>query len=94
MENSDVKTINITIAGRIFPVKVTKDEEPVVRNIESDINGKIIDFQNMYPTRDKLDYVIMTLLTYIYDIKTQQPESAPEEVSAKIETLIQMLEII
>lgn len=66
---NDLKSVNITVAGRTFPIKVTSQEEKVVRLLETELNEKINEFQNTYPMRDKLDYVIMTMLTYTFDLK-------------------------
>lgn len=91
MENNELSTINITIAGRTFPVKVTEDEKPAVLALESELNEKIIHFQKTYSGRDKLDYVIMTLLTYIYDLKEKQKESVSDEAITKVQSMLDML---
>ncbi len=91
MENNELSTINITIAGRTFPVKVTEDEKPAVLALESELNEKIIHFQKTYSGRDKLDYVIMTLLTYIYDLKEKQKESVSDETITKVQSMLDML---
>jgi len=67
MQKSELKSVNITIAGRTFPLKVTSDEEKFAFNLEKELNEKITEFQNTYVSRDKLDCVIMTLLTYTFD---------------------------
>ncbi|MBK6498520.1 MAG: cell division protein ZapA [Saprospiraceae bacterium] len=69
MQQDDLKTISVTVAGRTFPVKVTEIEESVVLELTTDLNEKIGEFQQTYPGRDKLDYVIMTMLSYTFDLK-------------------------
>lgn len=91
MENNELSTINITIAGRSFPVKVTEEEKALVLNIESEINEKINHFQKTYSGRDKLDYVIMTLLTYIYDLKNNQEGKMSEASTQKVNTILDLL---
>ncbi len=91
METNELNTINITIAGRTFPVKVTEEEKVVVLNIESEINEKISQFQKLYSGRDKLDHVIMTLLTYIYDLKNNQNKQVSEESAQKVKTILDLL---
>lgn len=63
------KKINVVIAGRTFPVRVTDDEELSVRNIEKDINSKIQEFRQKYADKDKLDLVIMVLLTQAFELE-------------------------
>jgi hypothetical protein len=55
-------------------------KKTIVHDIEQDINAKIMDFQKTYPNRDKLDCVIMTLLTYTFDLKKQLPVNSQEEI--------------
>jgi cell division protein ZapA (FtsZ GTPase activity inhibitor) len=83
----DLKTVNIVVAGRTFPIKVTLSEEPTVRILEADLNTKISEFQNTYPMRDKLDYVIMTMLTYIYDLNKSLLPVDYEALAEKIENI-------
>ena len=75
MQEDDLKTIKVTIAGRAFPVKVDDHEEKLVKDLEQELNTKILEFQNNYPGRDKLDCVIMTLLTYTFDDKKSDKPS-------------------
>lgn len=68
MQNKDLKTIDIYIAGKTFPVEITPDEEETILSLASTLNQKITDFQVSFPGRDKIDYVIMTLLSHTYDL--------------------------
>jgi cell division protein ZapA len=92
MQEDDLKTVKITLAGRIFPVKVTPEEERPVKELETELNQKISDFQNMYPGRDKLDCVIMTLLTYTYDLKKTTPSADLQPVNEKIDAIKAVLD--
>lgn len=67
MDNTEQKSLTVTIAGRVFPVKITVDEEQYFSELIDEVNGKILSFQTQYPTRDKLDHVIMALLTFLND---------------------------
>ena len=82
------KKINVVIAGRSFPVKVTEEEEKSVRNIEKDINSQVLEFQKKYTEKDKLDLVIMVLLTKAFDLdKIQNLENDISQAHAQIDTL-------
>lgn len=94
MENNETKTIQIVVAGRSFPVKVTKDEEVVIRNLETEINGKILEFQKMYPMRDKLDCVIMTMLTYTYDLQNKKDDDNKAQINYQVDSLLTLLKDI
>lgn len=89
---NDLKTVSITIAGRSFPIKVTTDEEILIRELESDINAEIVKLQQAYPMRDKLDYVIMAMLTYINDLKKNPKPSENEAISSKVDSILSMID--
>lgn len=90
----DLKTINITIAGRTFPVKLTATEEPVAVTLETELNERISVFQKLYPMRDKLDYVIMTMLSYTFDLKKSSTidQKVLDENIDKIKNLLEETE--
>jgi cell division protein ZapA (FtsZ GTPase activity inhibitor) len=90
MSENDLKTIKITIAGREFPVKVTPEEEQDVIQLGIDVNKQVSDFQAAYPGRDKLDYVIMAMLSYTYDLKKSISNTDMHEVVQKIDTIEQL----
>ena len=87
MDNAQ-KKINVVVAGRSFPVKVTEEEEKSVRNIEKDINSQVQEFQKKYTDKDKLDLVIMVLLTNAFALeKIQSLEVDISQVHAQLDTL-------
>jgi cell division protein ZapA len=59
-----MKSIEVTIAGRSFPLKVTDEEETLVLRVAEEINEKVRNLQNTYLQRDKQDCLSMALLTY------------------------------
>lgn len=91
MKEEDLKSVIMTIAGRPFPVKVDYDESFYVKDLEQEINAKIMDYQKTYPTRDKLDCVIMTLLSYTFDLRKGPTSVEQEEVTQKLQTIIEVL---
>lgn len=87
MDNAQRK-INVVIAGRSFPVKVTEEEEKTVRNIEKDINSQVREYQQKYTDRDKLDLVLMVLLTKAFELdKIQSLEEDIRQAHAQLDTL-------
>lgn len=87
MDNAQ-KKINVVVAGRSFPVKVTEEEEKSVRNIEKDINSKIQEYRKKYTDKDKLDLVIMVLLTQAFELdKIQSLKDDISQAHAQLDTL-------
>ena len=87
MDDAQIK-ISVVIAGRSFPVKITEEEETSVRSIEKDINSQVTEFQQKYTDKDKLDLVIMVLLTKAFELdKIQSLENDITQAHAQIDTL-------
>ncbi len=91
MQENDLKTITVTIAGRNFPLKVTQSEEAVVKDLVLELNTKVNEFQTTYPSRDKLDCVIMTLLTYTFDQKNSSEKEDTSQAHSRIDAIKDML---
>jgi cell division protein ZapA (FtsZ GTPase activity inhibitor) len=87
MQENDLKTITVTIAGRNFPLKVTESEEGIVTDLVLELNTKVNEFQTTYPSRDKLDCVIMTLLTYTFDQKNPTANEDTTQASSRIDAI-------
>ena len=62
--NGDMKSIEVMIGGRSYPLKVTEDEETLVLQLANEINEKVRNLQNTYLQKDKQDCLSMALLTY------------------------------
>jgi len=75
MSEKELKRIILTIAGRTYPVKVSDEEEVVMRKIEKDINDKINDLQVSYEGKDVRDYMSLAIISYAYELsKARNPE--------------------
>jgi hypothetical protein len=96
MDQNDLKTIQITIAGRIFPLKVNRVEEQIALNVEQELNDMISSYQQQYASRDKLDCVIMTMLKLVFDQKksVQQDISDTDVILQKVDSINAMLETV
>ena len=90
-----MKSIEVSIGGRGYPVKVTEDEEAVVLQIADEINRRISDLQTTYRGKDKQDYLSMALLSYA--LEQAQNSASSEEmdiVKSKTEAIFSALEAI
>ncbi len=89
-----LKKIDITIAGRKFPLKVTQEEEPRARAIEKNLNAQIHNFHLKYADKDKLDCVVMTLIMNAFDIENEQDDVAPALSEESEKTLTEIENIL
>lgn len=87
-----MKSIEVMIAGRSFPLKVTQEEESMVMQITDEINEKVRNLQNTYLQKDKQDCLSMALLTYAMESAKLKRELAGldelREISDQIENSI------
>ncbi|MFZ4860834.1 cell division protein ZapA [Sphingobacterium sp. Mn56C] len=57
-------SIKINIADRVYPLRVTVEEEEIIRHAAKLINEKIKELQDNYAVRDKQDLLSMCVLQY------------------------------
>src|SRR5689334_20172114 len=55
-------SIKVSIANRVYPLKVNIEEEEAVRRAAKLINDKIKDYEDNYSVRDKQDLLAMCAL--------------------------------
>ena len=60
----DLIPVNVTIADRTYRVRMSPDEEGVVRNSVKLINDKVAEFKMLYSGKDMQDYISMVLLWF------------------------------
>ncbi len=68
MEDQELKTITVHIAGKTFPIRIEAADELAIRQIEKEVNDKVNQLQVTYKNKDKLDYLCMIALTYAVDL--------------------------
>ena len=92
MSEQVLNKIDITISGRKYPIKVSGEEELVVRNIEKKLNQQVHDFQLKYPNNDKLDCVIMTMLTLAFENSRSSEDTTDNGVLQKLDDIDSLLD--
>ena len=63
-EKSETVNMNVLIAERLYPLKVTKSDEEKVTSAVNLVNEKIKQYQQLYDGKDKQDYMAMCLLNF------------------------------
>ncbi|MBS1593275.1 MAG: cell division protein ZapA [Bacteroidetes bacterium] len=62
MENT--VQINVNVADRIYPLRVSESEKEEVQNAVKLVNEKVREYQRLYDGKDKQDYLAMVLLLF------------------------------
>jgi len=71
-------SINLEIAGSMYPVKISSADEGKLREVVTIINTKIAEFEKKYAVKDKKDVLAMVTLQLVSqfykDAKTNEEE--------------------
>jgi len=92
MSEQILNKIEIAISGRKYPIKVNEEEELAVRNIEKKLNQQVHQFQLKYPNNDKLDCVIMTMLTLAFENSKLSDETNKNGLIDKLDDIDRLLD--
>lgn len=55
-------SIKVSVAGRVYPLTILREEEEYIRRAASQIDDNIRELQNSYAVKDKQDLLAMTAL--------------------------------
>lgn len=95
--NKIEKQITIMIASKPYPLKISAEDEPVIRKIVKEINEKVNQFQLNYTNKDKQDCLALTLLSYAVDLhKFRQSLTSTNdpEISDRLTQLKSLLDAV
>ncbi len=85
--------INVVIADRPYRLKINALEEQMVRDAAKKINKKVKEFQQVFNTKDKQDYLAMIALQNTVEGAKASSQTLSEDspLHHKIEELDQLL---
>ena len=91
---SDKLKIKLTLADRVYPMKITADQEASLRASAKKINAMIKQLEENYAVRDKQDVLAMCALQYAAQLEKQSKNNEVEEIeSIKINEFIQLIDL-
>ena|ERR1041385_8753944 len=83
------KSVKITIAGRVYPIKVDANEETFVHDAAKRINERVSQLEKGFVVKDKQDLLALTALQFA----TQYLEAKDKTVDDKDDLLSGLLEV-
>jgi cell division protein ZapA len=92
MSGEGIKSIQVMIAGRSYPLKIQAIDEPGIVKVADTLNAKIRQFQSKYAHLDQQDFLSMALLTYAVDFHKVQERREDQVVLDKLAQLDTLLE--
>ena len=92
-ELNETVSINVLIAERLYPLKVSKSDEEKVRSAVALVNTKVKEYQTLYDGKDKQDYMAMCLLNFAVEhvrllASTQQNDRLLEDKITELEAVL------
>jgi len=91
MKVEEVKSIQVMIGGRSYPLKIQASDEKGILKVVDEVNAKIRQFQSRYTQLDKIDFLSMSLLTYaveLYKIQVSQEDPTFMGVLENLDALL------
>ena len=73
--------VNVVIADRPYPLKVTPEEEEHVRKAAKLINQKVLEMKKAYGGKDKQDFLAMAALLLVTDFLHLKSSLKYEDIS-------------
>lgn len=84
-------SINVSIAGRTYPLTIQRDEEEYVRKAAQLINDNVKSLQQNYAVKDAQDLLAMTALEYSSELILKKGSVEQDKVLHQLEQLDQKL---
>ena len=92
MENENLISHTIQIAGESYPVRLTEKEKEIAIEVEAELNEKIAEFKVKYLVKTTKDILAMILLTYAFEAKKKNLSGEDiEHANEKIERLLELI---
>ncbi len=76
-------SINVEIAGGLYPVKINSADEGKLREVVTIINTKIAEFERNYAIKDKKDLLAMVTLQLVSQYYKEAQSSSQEANNLK-----------
>jgi len=84
--------IKVEVAGSIFPLRISAEDEQKIKEAVELINTKIAEFERNYAVKDKKDVLAMTLLQLVSQLYKRA--SVAEEELSNLKQLFAEVEVM
>lgn len=91
MGSDESMKLEVTIAGRRYPLIIKTDERERIQRIVKELNKVITDFKSRYNDKDAQDHLAMALLTTFNDLDKIHNSSHESEAINKLTAVEEQL---
>lgn len=90
---SDLITVNVIVADRNYRLKISPEDEAVLRNTVQIINEKIVEYKTQLAGKDMQDFVSMVLLWFATsNVKKSESLIKTKEIEISLNQVQQLLD--
>ena len=90
---SDLITVNVIVADRNYRLKISPEDEAVLRNTVQIINEKIVEYKTQLAGKDMQDFVSMVLLWFATtNVKHSEKFIQDKEIETSLNQVNQLLD--
>lgn len=86
MKSGELKKASITIAGKDFPLKLSKSELNKLRSIELEINNNIDQNQKQFQNMSLLDCITMVLISKSFELEALK-DAPSDDIQSVLTTI-------
>ncbi len=61
----DLLSIRVTVADRLFPLRIKREDEESIRKAVKMINDRVLSYRELYPDKDAHDSLAMATLNFV-----------------------------
>ncbi|MBK6640486.1 MAG: cell division protein ZapA [Bacteroidia bacterium] len=89
----DELSIKVTIANRIYPLKIKRADEERVRKAAKMVNDRIREYEQQYSVSDKIDLIAMCAMQFATELvnTTESQEEERQQLSNEITSIDKVL---
>ncbi len=88
---SDEFLININIIDRLYPLKIDRSREEIIRKAAKTINDKVAQYQQTYKDRDLQDFLAMASFQFVLKVLENEANTDVSPALKELETMEQEL---
>jgi len=87
-----MKTLQVMIEGRTYPLKVNEEDAASMQKIVEEVNESLKSLHVSYPQKDRQDCMAMALLTYAVKLYESRADSLSPDIQEKLEVMDRLLD--
>ena len=87
-----MKTLQVMIEGRTYPLKVNEEDAASMLKIVEEVNESLKSLHVSYPQKDRQDCMAMDLLTYAVKLYESRADSLSPDIQEKLEVMERLLD--